>query len=123
MELHGLNGLALPLTEIASNSDTIDYGEMIHVYDGTDEGSTTFTYRGIESLQEFPADVCSWEGGVCQFLLDQQCDPEKIEWLFNIRAYFMPKRAKQKSDRQPETYSVNHRSRGHFVALTVVRPD
>ncbi len=67
------------LEEIASNSDNIDYGEMIHVYDGTDEGSTTFTDRGIESLQEFLADVRSWEGGVRQFLLDEQCDPEKIE--------------------------------------------
>ncbi|WOS66916.1 MULTISPECIES: hypothetical protein [Sinorhizobium] len=67
------------LEEIASNSDNIDYGEMIHVYDGTDEGSTTFTDRGIESLKEFLADVRSWEGGVRQFLLDEQCDPEKIE--------------------------------------------
>lgn len=67
------------LEEIASNSDNIDYGEMIHVYDGTDEGSTTFTDRGIESLQEFLADLRSWEGGVRQFLLDEQCDPEKIE--------------------------------------------
>lgn len=67
------------LEEVASNSDNIDYGEMIHVYDGTDEGSTTFTDRGIESLQEFLADVRSWKGGVRQFLLDEQCDPEKIE--------------------------------------------
>lgn len=67
------------LEEIASNSDNIDYGEMIHVYDGNDEGSTTFTDRGIESLQEFLADVRSWQGGVRQFLLDEQCDPEKIE--------------------------------------------
>lgn len=39
------------LEEIASNSDNIDYGEMIHVYDGTDEGSTTFTDRGIETCR------------------------------------------------------------------------
>ena len=67
------------LEQIAMNSDNIDYGEMVHVYDGTDEGSTTFTDRGIESLQEFLADVRCWEGGVRQFLLDEQCDPEKIE--------------------------------------------
>ncbi|OJU66571.1 MAG: hypothetical protein BGO05_11650, partial [Rhizobiales bacterium 63-7] len=67
------------LEEIASNSDNIDYGEMIHVYDGTDEGITTFTDGGIESLQEFLADARSWEGGVRQFLLDEQCDPEKIK--------------------------------------------
>lgn len=31
------------LEEIASNSDNIDYGEMIHAYDGSEEGITTFT--------------------------------------------------------------------------------
>ncbi|MFC3162867.1 hypothetical protein [Ciceribacter thiooxidans] len=67
------------LQEVASNSDNIDYGEMIHAHDGTDEGITTFTDRGIESLQEFLADVRTWEGGVRQFLTDSQCDPEAIE--------------------------------------------
>lgn len=52
------------LREIASNSDNIDEGEMIHVDDGTEEGITTFTDRGIESLQEFLADVRTWDGGV-----------------------------------------------------------
>lgn len=37
------------LEEIASNSDNIDYGEMIHAYDGTDEGITTFTERGSKA--------------------------------------------------------------------------
>jgi hypothetical protein len=55
------------LREVASNSDNIDYGEMIHVQDGTEEGITTFTERGIESLQEFLADVRTWNGGVRQF--------------------------------------------------------
>ncbi len=67
------------LEEIASNSDNIDHGEMIHVYDGTDKGIITFTDRGIESLQQFLADLRSSEGGVRQFLLNEQCDPEKIE--------------------------------------------
>lgn len=67
------------LREIASNSDNIDYGEMMHAHDGTEEGITTFTDRGIESLQEFLADVRTWEGGVRQFLMDSQCDPETIE--------------------------------------------
>nr|WP_234888139.1 hypothetical protein [Rhizobium rhizogenes] len=43
------------LQEIASNSDNIDYGEMIHAHDGSQEGVTTFTDRGIESLKEFLA--------------------------------------------------------------------
>lgn len=62
-----------------SNSDNIDYGEMIHVHNGTDEGIATFTDQGIESLKEFLADIRTWEGGVRQFLLDSQCDPEMIE--------------------------------------------
>ena len=66
------------LREIASNSDNIDDGEMIHVDDGTEEGITTFTDRGIESLQEFLADVRTWDGGVRQFLANAQCDPEMI---------------------------------------------
>ncbi|MDQ6438196.1 hypothetical protein RB623_29460 [Mesorhizobium sp. LHD-90] len=66
------------LREIASNSDNIDDSEMIHVHDGTEEGISTFTDRGIESLQEFLADVRSWEGGVRKFLLDSQCDPQPI---------------------------------------------
>lgn len=45
------------LREVASNPDNIDYREMIHVQDGTEEGITTFTDRGIESLQAFLADV------------------------------------------------------------------
>ena len=68
------------LIEVVSwNSDNIDYGEMIHVHDGTEQGITTFTDRGIESLQEFLADVRSWPGGIRQFLLNEQCDPAMIE--------------------------------------------
>ncbi|AYC99580.1 hypothetical protein [Neorhizobium sp. NCHU2750] len=51
------------IQEIASNSDNIDYGEMIHAHDGSEEGITTFTDRGVESLKEFLADIRTWEGG------------------------------------------------------------
>jgi hypothetical protein len=67
------------LQQIANNSYNIDYGEMIHAHDGNEEGITTFTDREIESLKEFLADIRTWEGGVRQFLVDEQCDPEKIE--------------------------------------------
>ena len=71
---------SLELIEVVSwNSDNIHYAEMIHVHDGTDEGVTTFTDRGIESLQEFLADVRTWNGGIRQFLIDQQCEPDVIE--------------------------------------------
>ena len=73
-------GESLELIEVVSwNSDNIDYGEMIYVHDGTEEGITTFTDRGIESLQEFLADVRTWNGGIRQFLIDQQCAPDAIE--------------------------------------------
>ena len=67
------------LAEIAGNSDNIDEGDMIHVRNGTDEGIIAFTDRGIECLQDVLADIRSRVGGIHQFLLDAQCDPEAIE--------------------------------------------
>ena len=73
-------GESLELIELVSwNSDNVDFGEMIHVHDGTEEGTTTFTDRGIESLQEFLADIRTWKGGIRQFLIGERCDPEMIE--------------------------------------------
>ena len=65
--------------EIASNSDNIDYGEMIWVDNGTEEGIKTFTDRGIECLQELLADIRTWDGGILEFLRYEQCDPAVIE--------------------------------------------
>ncbi len=67
------------LEVVAANPDDIDYGEMIHIIDGTEEGITAFTARGIESLQEFLQDVRSWPGGIRQFLIDQERNPDLIE--------------------------------------------
>jgi hypothetical protein len=67
------------LEVVAANPDDVDYGEMIHIIDGTKEGITAFTARGIESLQEFLADVRSWPGGIRQFLIDQESNPELVE--------------------------------------------
>ncbi|WP_210878718.1 hypothetical protein [Roseovarius autotrophicus] len=73
-------GENLELIEVVSaNSDNIDYGEMIWVDDGTEEGIKTFTDRGIECLQELLADIRTWDGGIREFLRDEQCDPEVIE--------------------------------------------
>ncbi|MCA1288700.1 MULTISPECIES: hypothetical protein [Rhodobacterales] len=75
-------GESLDLIEIVSwNDDNIDYGEMIRVYNGTDESLVTFTERGIESLQELLADLRTWEGGIHQFLIGEQCDPDVIETI------------------------------------------
>jgi hypothetical protein len=67
------------LEQIATNPDNIDYGEMIDVATALDSSATAFTSRGIESLQEFIADVRTWHGGIRQFLSDQDCDPDIIE--------------------------------------------
>jgi hypothetical protein len=76
---------SLELIEVISwNSDTIDDGEMIQVLNGTEKSLTTFTDRGVECLQEFLADVRTWSGGIRQFLLDEQCNPDLIE---RIMAY------------------------------------
>jgi len=73
---------SLELIELISwNDDNIDYGEMIRVYNGTDESLVAFTERGIESLQEFLADLRTWEGGIRQFLIGEQCDPDVIETI------------------------------------------
>ena len=69
------------LREVASNSDNLDHGGMIHVQDGTEEGITTFTDRGIESLQDFLADVRTWNGGTRRFPIDQQCEADVIEHI------------------------------------------
>ena len=66
------------LEQIAMNSDNIDYGEMIAVYDGSDESQTAFTERGVESLQEFLAEVRTWPGGIRAFLEDEGCDAATI---------------------------------------------
>ena len=67
------------LEEVASNSDNVEYGEMIHVHDGTEYGVTALTQRGIECVEELLADIRTWKGGIRQFLVDQQCDQKMIE--------------------------------------------
>jgi len=66
------------LEEIAGNSDNIDYGEMIDVVIGPDKAIIAFTSRGIENLQEFIAIVRNSQGGMRQFLIEQNCDPAMI---------------------------------------------
>jgi len=64
---------------VTANSDNIDYGEMIYVDDGTEEGIKTLSDRGIECLQELLADIRTWPGGIIQFLRDEECDPDLIQ--------------------------------------------
>lgn len=64
---------------VSANSDNIDYGEMIRVDDGTEEGIKTFTDRGIECLQQSLANIRTWDGGIAEFLRDENCDLHVIE--------------------------------------------
>ncbi|MFZ3179781.1 MAG: hypothetical protein WA156_06145 [Methylocystis silviterrae] len=66
---------------VAANPDNIDYGEMRRVDDGSEDGVNAFTARGIESSKEFLDDVRSWDGGLRQFLVDEQCEPELVELI------------------------------------------
>lgn len=67
------------LAKVARNPHNIVEGEMIHVSDGSDESIIAFTDRGIESLRDFLADIRSQVGGIRQFPVDSQCEPEVIE--------------------------------------------
>jgi hypothetical protein len=78
------------LEEVASNSDNVEYGEMIHVHDGTEYGVTALTQRGIECVEELLADIRTWKGGIRQFLVDQQCDPKMIERVMADQANRSP---------------------------------
>ena len=78
------------LEQIATNPDNIDYGEMIEVATGPDRSITAFTGRGIESLQEFIADVRTWPGGIRQLLIDQGCDPDIIERIIADEPRWQP---------------------------------
>ena len=71
------------LEEIAMNSDNIDDGEMLYVQDGSAEGITTFTDRGIECLQEFLADVRTWPDGIREFLEGNKCDADTINSIMS----------------------------------------
>jgi hypothetical protein len=66
---------------ILSNSDNVDYGDLTHIDDGSEDGITAVTGRGIESVKELLADIRTWPGGIRQFLIDDHCDPETVECI------------------------------------------
>jgi len=71
---------AVELVEIIiSNDDNVGYGEIINVDDGSEYGTKALTDHGIENLQELLADIRTWEGGIHQFLIDEQCEPDVIK--------------------------------------------
>ena len=67
------------IEEVTANSDNIAEGEMVHVGDGSEYGKRGLTADGVEDLQELLADIRTWDGGIREFLIDEQCDAEMIE--------------------------------------------
>ncbi|RWB36590.1 MAG: hypothetical protein E5X48_32200 [Mesorhizobium sp.] len=65
--------------ELTANSDNIAEGELVYVRDGSEDGTKGLTENGIDDLQNLLADIRTWDGGIRQFLVDEQCDPEMIE--------------------------------------------
>lgn len=79
-EVAGMIGENLELLEeVTANSDNIAEGELVYVRDGSEDGTKGLTENGIDDLQELLADIRTWDGGIRQFLVDEQCDPEMIE--------------------------------------------
>jgi hypothetical protein len=64
---------------VLSNSDNMDYEDLAHIDDGSEDGIAAVTGRGIESVEELLADIRTEPGGIRQFLIDDQCDPETME--------------------------------------------
>ncbi|OCP35046.1 hypothetical protein [Ensifer sp. LC163] len=67
------------IEEVTANSDNIAEGELIYVRDGSEDGTKGLTENGIDDLRDLLADIRTWDGGIRQFLVDEQCDPEMIE--------------------------------------------
>ncbi|NHT77034.1 hypothetical protein [Ferranicluibacter rubi] len=78
------------IEEITANSDNIAEGELVYVRDGSEDGTKGLTENGIDDLQALLADIRTWDGGIRQFLVDEQCDPEMIERVMADEAKRIP---------------------------------
>jgi hypothetical protein len=67
------------LEEITDNPDNIADGEMFYVRDGSEDGTKGLTENGVNDLQELLADIRTWDGGIREFLISEQCNPETIK--------------------------------------------
>jgi hypothetical protein len=52
---------------------------MFYVSDGSEDGATGLTKDGVNELQELLADIRTSDGGIREFLVREQCDPEIID--------------------------------------------
>ncbi len=79
-QVAGMIGENLELIEeLTANSDNISEGELVYVSDGTENGTKGLTENGVEELQSLLADIRTWDGGIREFLIDAQCDPQIID--------------------------------------------
>ena len=60
-------------------TDNISEGDLVYVSDGSEDGTKGLTENGIEELQSLLADIRTWDGGIREFLIETQCDPEIID--------------------------------------------
>ncbi|KQT05443.1 hypothetical protein ASG42_21260 [Rhizobium sp. Leaf391] len=67
------------IEEVTANSDNISEGELLYVRDASEYGTKGLTENGVEELQNLLADIRTWDGGIRQFLVDEQCDPDVVE--------------------------------------------
>ncbi|MGV1987285.1 hypothetical protein ACQZ5N_11715 [Agrobacterium sp. 22-221-1] len=67
------------IEEVTVNSDNISEGELLYVRDGCEYGTKGLTENGVDELQNLLADIRTWDGGIRQFLVDEQCDPDVVE--------------------------------------------
>lgn len=51
---------------------------MVYVRDGSEDGTKGLTEYGIDDVRDLLADIRTWDGGIRQFLVDEQFDPEMI---------------------------------------------
>ena len=79
-QVAGMIGENLELIEeLIANSDNISEGELVYVSDGTEDGTKGLIESGVEELQSLLADIRTRDGGIREFLIDAQCDPQMID--------------------------------------------
>lgn len=67
------------IEDVTANSDNLSEGDLVYVSDGSEDGTKGITENGIDELQNLLADIRTWDGGIRQFLVHEQCDHEMIE--------------------------------------------
>lgn len=75
------------LEEVTANSANIAEGELVHVSDGSEHGTRGLTVDGVEGLQVLLVGIRAWDGGIREFIIDEQYDPDMIERILTDELY------------------------------------